>query len=128
MDKNFRELTKAEREVMQIYWELGAGFVNDIIDRMPEPKPAYNTVSTVSRILVSKGFLGYKAYGKSHQYYPAVSKEEYTEGMMHSVMQHYFDNSFKQLVSFFSQKEKVSIQEMEEILALLKKEEDAKNL
>ena len=128
MDKNFRELTKAEREVMQIYWELGAGFVNDIIDRMPEPKPAYNTVSTVSRILVNKGFLGYKAYGKSHQYYPAVSKEEYTEGMMHSVMQHYFDNSFKQLVSFFSQKEKVSIQEMEEILALLKKEEDAKNL
>jgi Predicted transcriptional regulator len=128
MDKNFRELTKAEREVMQIYWELGVGFVNDIIDKMSEPKPAYNTVSTVSRILVNKGFLGYKAYGKSHQYYPVVSKEEYTEGMMHSVMQHYFDNSFKQLVSFFSQKEKVSIQEMEEILALLKKEEDAKNL
>jgi len=126
MNKNFKELTKAEREIMHIYWELEAGFVNDVMASLPEPKPAYNTVSTISRILVSKGFLSYRAYGKSHQYYPVVSKEAYTEGMMHSVMQQYFDNSFKQLVSFFSQKEKVSIEELEEILALLKQEENAK--
>ena len=73
-----QELTPAELEIMQILWTRGKGFVNDVIEHLPEPKPAYNTVSTVLRVLEKKGFVGYKAYGKSHEYYPLVDRDSYT--------------------------------------------------
>ena len=73
-----QELTPAELEIMQILWTRGKGFVNDVIELLPEPKPAYNTVSTVLRVLEKKGFVGYKAYGKSHEYYPLVDRDSYT--------------------------------------------------
>jgi len=120
LNKDFKELTRAEEEVMNIIWGKEGCFVHDIIAEMPEPKPAYTTVSTVCRILVSKGFLNYKLYSPSHQYCPAISKEEYTDKMIGNVMYNYFDNSFKQLVSFFAEKKKVSDQEREEIIALLR--------
>jgi predicted transcriptional regulator len=116
---DFRELTRAEEEVMNIVWKENGCFVHEIIARMSEPKPAYTTVSTVCRILVSKGFLNYKLQSPSHQYLPAISREAYTDKMMGSVMQNYFDNSFKQLVSFFAERKKVSDREREEIIALL---------
>ena len=120
INKDFKELTRAEEEVMNIIWKEDGCFVHEIIARMPEPKPAYTTVSTVCRILVSKGFLHYKLQSPSHQYCPAIPKETYTDKMLGNVMQTYFDNSFKQLVSFFSEKKKVSPQEREEIIALLR--------
>jgi len=125
INKDFKELTRAEEEVMNIIWNGDGCFVHDIIARMPEPKPAYTTVSTVCRTLVSKGFLNYKLQSPSHQYCPVVSKEAYTDKMIGNVMQTYFNNSFKQLVSFFSEKKKVSEREREEIIALLRQTDNS---
>ncbi len=114
-----RELTKAEEQIMQILWKLKKGFVNNIIDEFSEPKPAYNTVSTIIRILETKGFVGHKAYGKTHEYYPLITKEEYTKGFLNGFMSSYFSNSYKNLVSFFSKSEKLSTKEIEEIIEIL---------
>jgi len=116
----FKGLTRAEEEVMNIIWRDGGCFVHEIIAQMSEPKPAYTTVSTVCRTLVSKGFVRIELLSPSHRYCPAIAKEVYTDQILGSVMQNYFDNSFKQLVSFFSEKKKVSDKEREEIIALLK--------
>lgn len=110
-----RELTKAELEVMQILWAKEAAFVHEIREEMPEPKPAYNTVSTVVRILERKGVVAYNNFGKSHQYYPLINKEEYTQNFMQHVMHNFFDNSVAQMVSFFSERENLSVSEMEEV-------------
>jgi len=114
--KNLRELTRAEEEVMQVLWKLGKGFVKDVIEQLPEPKPAYNTVSTIVRILETKGFIGHTAYGKTHEYYPLVSKPEYTRFYFRNFLKGYFGGSFAGLVSFFAKDEDISIQELEEML------------
>ncbi|MCK5345530.1 MAG: BlaI/MecI/CopY family transcriptional regulator [Candidatus Heimdallarchaeota archaeon] len=114
-----KELTKAEKQVMHILWEMERGFVKDLLEKFPDPKPAYNTVSTICRILESKGFLGYKSYGKSHQYYPLVSREQYTKEYLNNVVDSYFGNSIEQLVSFFSKENKVDIGEAEKIIELM---------
>ena len=114
-----KELTKAEEQVMQILWEIEKGFVNDIIDRLPDPKPAYNTISTIVRILETKGFVDHKAYGKSHEYFPVISKENYTNAFFGGFLNRYFSSSFKQLVSFFSKGNKMTIREMEDIMNIL---------
>lgn len=116
-----KELTKAELQIMQILWDIDKGFVNDIIEHLPEPKPAYNTVSTIVRILEKKDFVAHNTYGKSHEYYPVVSRTEYTDSFMNSVLSTFFDNSVSQMMSFFSQREKISVNEMEEIIRLLNK-------
>ena len=116
MDQEIKPLTRAELEVMQILWKKGAAFVSDIRNEMPEPRPAYNTVSTVVRILEKKGVVGYEAVGKSHRYYPLVDKERYTQGFMRSVLGSFFDHSPARLVSFFCQRENLSLQEAEQIL------------
>ena len=128
INKDFKELTRAEEEVMNIIWNAEGCFVHEIIAHMPEPKPAYTTVSTVCRILVSKGFLNYQLLSPSHRYCPAISKEAYTDKMIGNVMHNYFNNSFKQLVSFFAEKKKVSDQEREEIIALLKQSENSESM
>lgn len=117
-----RELTKAEEQIMQILWKIGPGFVNDILGRLPEPKPAYNTVSTIVRILEKKGFVGHNDYGKSHQYYPVVSKQEYTRNYINRIVKSYFGNSYKEMVSFFAKEENISLKEMEEIGKLMKEQ------
>lgn len=117
-----KELTKAEEQVMHILWDLEKGFVRDLIDKMPEPKPAYNTVSTIVRILERKGFVGYTAYGKSHEYYPIISKKEYTSKFLKGFMRNYFSSSYRQLVSFFAKEEDLSVEEMESIITLLNEE------
>ena len=114
-----KELTKGEEQIMKILWDLEKGFVNDIIDRMPEPKPAYNTVSTIVRILEAKGFVSHKAYGKTHEYYPLLSKEQYTKGFLNGFVKNYFSDSFKNMVSFFSKNENLSAKEIEEIIDIL---------
>ena len=117
-----RELTRAEEEVMQILWELRKGFVKDLVERYKEPRPAYNTVSTLIRILEQKGFVSHTAFGKTHEYYPLVSKDEYRRQFLNSMISDYFSGSFKQLVSFFAREEKMNRKEMEELLNLMKDE------
>ena len=114
-----KELTKAEEEIMQILWDIKKGFVNNIVDKITEPKPAYTTISTVVRILEKKGFVGHNAYGKTHEYYPLISKSDYTNKFMGSFMKNYFGNSFKQMVSFFANENKMSLKELEEIKKLM---------
>ncbi len=122
MENQIRELTRAEEQVMQILWRLGEGFVYDLLNYFPEPKPAYNTVSTIIRILERKGFVSHKAVGKSHLYYPLVSKPEYARYSMKQLLQGYFSNSYKQLVSFFSNDHELSLKEMEDIRKLMEQQ------
>jgi len=119
------ELTKAEEQVMQILWKIERGFVKDVIELLDNPKPAYNTISTIIRILEKKGFVDHKAYGKTYEYFPIVSKKDYTKSFFGSFLQKYFSNSFQQLVSFFSNEDDLSLEEMEKIRRLL--DEEIKN-
>lgn len=120
------ELTKAEEQVMQQLWKLEHAFVKEIIAEMPDPKPAYNTVSTIVRILEKKGFVGHQAFGKTHRYYPKVTKKVYTKGFMNGFLKNYFSNSMKNLVSFFAKDESLSIKEMEELKQMLENEIERK--
>jgi predicted transcriptional regulator len=117
-----KELTKAEEQIMQVLWQQGRAFVKDVIKDLPEPKPAYNTVSTIIRILEKKGFVAHQAYGKTHEYFPVVSRDEYKKGFLKSFIGRYFGSSFQELVSFFASGRDVSLQEMEEIRRLLREE------
>lgn len=123
-DTNFKELTKAEEQIMQVIWKLGEGFAKDIHDSIKEPKPAYNTVLTVIRVLCEKGFVKFKTYGKSNLYQPALSKDEYSALRLNSLKRNYFNNSGAELVSFFLKKNKLDIDELDEILKLIKKEKN----
>lgn len=114
-----QELTRAELEVMQILWRKGRGVVHDFLEEFEEPRPAYNTVSTIVRILEKKGFVDHKAYGKTHEYFPTVSKEEYTSRYMKGVLNNFFDGSLSRLVSFFSDNKSISMEETDEILKML---------
>lgn len=116
-----KELTKAEEEIMQVLWKLGSGFVKEVIEELPEPKPAYNTVSTIVRILQEKGFVGHQAFGKSHKYHPLVSKETYTKTFMKGFVKKYFSGSYQQMVSFFTEEENLSLSELEQLINELKK-------
>lgn len=115
-----QELTRAELEIMQVLWAKGSAFVNDILSSMEEPRPAYNTVSTIVRILEKKGFAGHKAYGKTHEYYPLITKEEYAGRFMTGVLDNFFDGSLSRLVSFFSENKSISVEETDAILNMLK--------
>ncbi len=117
---DLKELTKAEEQIMQILWEMEEGFVKEIIEHLPEPKPAYNTVSTVVRILEQKGFVAHKAFGKSHQYYTVVSKKDYTAFYMRGMVKNYFGNSFKNMLSFFAKEDNLDISELDEIMKAVK--------
>jgi BlaI family transcriptional regulator, penicillinase repressor len=118
------ELTRAEEEIMQILWVIKKGFVKNMVEHFPDPKPAYNTVSTIVRILENKGFVGHTAYGKTHEYFPIVGKDEYRKQYLNSMLHNYFGGSFKQLASFFVKNEKMGIRELEDILKLMKNELD----
>lgn len=111
-----KELTKAEEQVMQILWQIKKGFVKDILAKMPEPKPAYNTVSTIVRILEKKGFVAYQAYGKTHEYYPLVAKKEYSHFFLKSFIGNYFGGSFSRLVSFFAKENDMDIHDFEQLI------------
>ncbi|MCM1300094.1 MAG: BlaI/MecI/CopY family transcriptional regulator [Alistipes senegalensis] len=115
-----QELTRAELEIMQLFWAKGPSMVNDLLEALPEPKPAYNTVSTVVRILEKKGFVGHKAYGKTYEYYPLVSKEAYASRYMDTVLANFFGGSLSRLVSFFSEHKSITVEETDAILKMLK--------
>ena len=117
-----KKLTKAEEQIMQVLWELEKGFVNDIVSLLSDPKPAYNTVSTIVRILEQKGFIAHKAYGRTHEYFPLVQKEDYSREYLNNFTQNYFSNSYKAMASFFAQSENLSIKELEEIKLLVEEQ------
>ena len=119
MKERPQELTRAELEIMQILWNREVGFVNDILEDMPHPKPAYNTVSTIVRILEKKGFVGHRSYGKSHEYYPIIDRNTYTGGFMSSVLNNFFGGSASRMMSFLSNNNSISVEEVDEILNLL---------
>ncbi len=113
-----RELTKAEEQLMQYLWGLGKGFLKDIVESFPPPRPAYTTVSTVIGVLVRKGFVGFNAYGKVREYYPLISKREYSGERMRSMIDHFFNGSAPEFASFFAG-EAASLSELEKIRALV---------
>ena len=113
MDK---QLTKAEEQLMQVLWKLEQASVQDIIDQLPAEKPAYNTVSTIIRILETKKFVGHKAKGRGYIYFPLVKKTEYSNQSLHKLVDGYFGGSFKSMVSFFVNKNNVDLKELEIIL------------
>ena len=118
-----KQLTKAEEEVMQLLWKIEKGNVAAILDELPEPKPAYNTVSTIVRILEDKGFVSHEKVGKGHVYFPLMKKEEYSNQRLNTLVDGYFQGSFKSMVSFFMKKNDISLKELEEIMINIKEEE-----
>lgn len=114
-----KELTKAEEQIMQILWQLKEGIVKEILEQIPEPRPAYNTVSTVVRVLESKGFIDHKAYGNSHVYFPLVSEDGYKKFTFDKLMKNYFSDSYKSLVSFIANDKNLGIKELDELSDLL---------
>ena len=115
-----KELTRAEEQIMQILWEIRKGFIKDVILHMPKPKPAYSTVSTIMRILVTKGFVGYKAYGKTHEYFPLIDRETYKGYTTEKLLNNYFGNSVENFILFFVDKKNMNAREADEIIRLLK--------
>jgi len=117
-----KELTKAEEQIMQLLWEQGRAFVKDLLEQIPEPKPAYNTVSTIVRIMEKKGFVGHKAYGKTHEYYPLISRKDYTRSYMKNFMRNYFSGSFQEMVSFFAKEDNMSLADLDELIHDVKRD------
>ncbi|MGB4293291.1 MAG: BlaI/MecI/CopY family transcriptional regulator [Bacteroidales bacterium] len=115
-------LTRAEEEVMQVLWKIKKGFVKDILEHFPEPKPAYTTISTIIRILQDKGYVTHKAHGRSHEYFPQISKEEYTKTHIKNFVHDYFSKSFKNLISFLIESKSISLKEMEESIKIMQNE------
>ncbi len=120
-------LTNAEEEIMQILWRLKKAFIKEILEKFSEPKPAYSTVSTIIRILFEKGFVKYKAYGRTYQYFPVISKDEYRKTRMSSFVRNYFSNSYQKMVSFFVREDFITVKEMDKIMEVLSKEEKEKH-
>ncbi|MGL1885832.1 MAG: BlaI/MecI/CopY family transcriptional regulator [Reichenbachiella sp.] len=111
-----KELTKAEEQVMKVLWQIEKGFVHDIIEKLPLPKPAYNTVSTIVRILVKKEFVKFTPHGKTHEYYPLVKMEDYSNQYLKNFIGGYFSGSFQDMVSFFAKQEKMDINELDQLM------------
>ncbi|MBN2481132.1 MAG: BlaI/MecI/CopY family transcriptional regulator [Bacteroidales bacterium] len=114
------KLTRKEEELMQILWDIKKGFVKDILDRYPDPKPHYNTVSSIVRLLQDKGFIGHKEYGNTHEYYPKVAREEYRKHFIKYVIRDYFDGSYRNVVTYFVEEEKIKPEDLDEIIKMIR--------
>lgn len=116
-----KTLTKAEEQVMQIVWKLKEGFIRDIMDALPPPRPHQNTVATILKILTDKEFVGIKVFGRQHQYYPLISKDAYSKASMKTLVKSYFGGSFSEAVSFMVKENTISLEDLETLLQQLKK-------
>jgi len=117
-----KQLTKAEEQIMQILWDIKKGVVRDILKKLPRPKPAYNTVSTIIRILVKKEVVGYRVKGKTHEYYPLITKKAYRKRYFKNFLRNYFSDSYMSLTSFFTKEQNLSLEELEAIKKLIDEE------
>jgi predicted transcriptional regulator len=115
-----KKLTRKEEELMKILWKLEKAFVKDIIAKYPDPKPHYNTISSLVRLLQDKGIVGFTQYGNTYQYFPIVTKEEYRRSFMSQVVTDYFDNSYKSAVAFFVKEKNMSAEEIDELVKIIK--------
>ncbi len=118
-----KKLTRKEEEVMKILWKLEKAFVKDIVEEYDDPKPHYNTVSSLVRLLQDKGIVGFTQYGNTYEYFPLMTKEEYRKTFMKQVVSDYFDNSYKSAVAFFVKEKGLSSAELEELIKLIKEQE-----
>lgn len=116
-----KSLTRAEEEIMQYIWQLGRCTVSNIIDEIKDPKPPHSSISSIVRILERKGFVDHKSYGRTYEYFPLITKEDYSKGSVLSLIREYFNGSTQQLVSFLVAKEETSIEELQELIKELKK-------
>ena len=116
-----QKLTNKEEEVMQILWKLEKAFVKDVLAEISTDKPHYNTLSTIIRNLEDKGYVAYNAFGKTHQYFPIVTKEAYRKRFFNVAIDNYFNSSYKNVVSFFAKEEKISVEDLKEIIGLIEK-------
>lgn len=116
-----KTLTKAEEQVMQVVWKIKEGFIRDIVEAFPSPKPHQNTIATLLKILVEKEFVGIRLFGRQHQYYPLVSKESYSKSSIKNLVKGYFGGSFSEAVSFMVKENSLSVEELEALLTQLKK-------
>jgi BlaI family penicillinase repressor len=114
-----QKLAKREEQIMQACWHLGKAFIKEIIAELPDPKPHYNSVATMVRILEEKGFLGHETLGNTFQYYPVVSKEQYQNHAFDDIVKQYFNNSYPRMLAYFAKEQKISREELNEIFALI---------
>lgn len=119
-------LTRTEERIMHILWDLEKAFVKEVIEEMPEPKPPYNTISSVIRLLEKKGYVDHHSYGKTYQYYPIVAKADYSKRTFKELLGNYFENSYKSLVSFIVNDDSLTHEEIHELEKLIKKQRKAK--
>ena len=122
-----KALTRKEEEIMKILWKLEKAFVKDILEFMPDPKPHYNTVSSMVRFMEDKGYIGHKAYGKTHEYFPLISKEAYSKQSLSNLVSGYFSNSYKSVISFMAKEEEISVEELKEIISMIENESSEHN-
>ena len=114
-----KDLTKAEEQLMQVLWKMQRAFIREIIDQMPEPKPVHSSVSTIMRVLETKGLVGYDAFGKSHRYFPLISREEYKRFQLMKLLSNYFENSAQKLFSFFIDQQQIPEEDVKEIKKMI---------
>lgn len=114
------KLAKREEQIMQVFWDLGKAFIKEIIPHLPDPKPHYNSVATMVKILEEKGFLSHESVGNVYQYFPLVSREEYQGHAMEDIVSKYFDNSYPRMLAFFAKQQNLSETELNEIIKLIK--------
>nr|WP_294786088.1 BlaI/MecI/CopY family transcriptional regulator [uncultured Flavobacterium sp.] len=121
-----QKLTNKEEEIMMILWKLKKAFVKEIQAEITEDQPHYNTLSTIVRNLEEKGYVGHNAFGNTHQYFPVVKIEDYRKGFMKTAIDNYFNSSYKSMVSFFAKEEKISADELREILSMIENKDEEK--
>jgi len=124
-----KDLTKAEEQLMQVLWKMQRAFIREIIDQMPEPKPVHSSVSTIMRVLETKGLVGYDAFGKSHRYFPLISREEYKRFQLMKLLSNYFENSAQKLFSFFIDQQQIpeeDVREIKKMILILKDQQSGK--
>jgi predicted transcriptional regulator len=118
-----QKLTNKEEEIMQILWKLEKAFVKEVMNEITEDQPHYNTLSTIIRNLEDKGFVSHQSFGNTHQYFPIVKLEEYRKRFVNTAIENYFNNSYKNMVSFFAKEEKISADELREIIKMIEKKQ-----
>lgn len=121
-----KPLTKAEEQIMQSLWKLDKAFLRELVDSMPNPKPHQNTIATLLKILVEKEFVGITAIGRQHQYYPLVTKDEYSKRSIKQLVKGYFEGSFSNVVSFLVKENNISVEELETLLQQIKQQQNPK--